>query len=468
MIPISYLSEKTKLGIALVLLKSKPPDLSLSEYISLLRTHTTPGTRPTDNDSYIEATEFWRERAESEASKAFNLQAKVAELEELNRNLLKKGTENAKEADDSKKGNEKEGPVAKKRKRNGNGAGMPVKNGLNKKGQTKQQVIAAAGDEGDLEAIFAPLVSPKYNLLSSLRLLHYAPTIALLSMAIKKTCKGLLEVVHYSAHEDQVRSRTFIRNLQAPSKQSREWILQEKEIQDLCQAIEKTCTKLFSALSALNKSEGQGDGSAPFTADAIVDIIDLFKGMLFSIHENTQALLLVYLKPAHKVTKDLRVGTMNVLIRTLIKLDLNVKHEGNILEGIIYCLLEILGKLLQPQVTDEAEHVLNDQKAMEKLALEESSWYLLRILEALSSEYYRCTMSVTKEPNDLSESRDLGKRGRERLKEALLKGVFGGTGSGPAENNALNSGRTAVFVESAITRELWDLLGMEIFTDDDS
>ena len=62
---------------AIAILKTKPPALSIADYIRLLRAHSSSTPR-----RQIDSTEFWRERASAESARVRELRARVRELEE--------------------------------------------------------------------------------------------------------------------------------------------------------------------------------------------------------------------------------------------------------------------------------------------------------------------------------------------------------------------------------------------------
>lgn len=81
----SRLDSPARIALAIKLLQTKPPSLSIREFIVLLRSHTSSGERALDPASerrHIKACRLWREKSEADAGRAHELQAKVNELTE--------------------------------------------------------------------------------------------------------------------------------------------------------------------------------------------------------------------------------------------------------------------------------------------------------------------------------------------------------------------------------------------------
>lgn len=258
-----------------------------------------------------------------------------------------------------------------------------------------------------------------------------------------------------------------------------------KEIASFSQTIERSSNKILSALSALVNSlqePGREDSKAAskqFITGGTCAVVKNFVEIVSSLHKNSMVLLSTTLSPqpstGNHPIKDIRLELTMVLIGQLKSLNPELDYQRNILEGIFYHILEIIGGILQSSFVSTS--VESDEAGvLVKLAVEESSWYLLRILEAaLPIVNYSLG----------AENGKLEDKARERLKGMLIKGLFGSkTGKeeavakGKRKKESQEAGIWGYLegsgfcdddsiIESPFSRVLWDLLGLDVFSSDD-
>lgn len=318
----------------------------------------------------------------------------------------------------------------------------------------------------------------------SLRLLHFAREPHLISKTITQASEALQKVI-----EDFIHGR--LSTAVPPTHLTRgATATQEKELKEIAsfsQIVERSSNKILSALSTLvvslkgpGKDDGRAGANDQFITGGICAVVKSHVGILSLLHKNSIALLSATLSPAPSTgishIKDVRLELTIVLIRQLKSLNTELDYQRNILEGIFYHILEISGGILlnsfigASKGSDEAEILM-------KLAVEETSWYLLRILE-VALPIVTCYMGF--------EDRKFEDKARERLKGMLIKSLFGsktdegGTAGGKRKKRenqeaglweCLEGSRfcsDASIIESPFSRVLWDLLGLDILSSDDT
>lgn len=257
-----------------------------------------------------------------------------------------------------------------------------------------------------------------------------------------------------------------------------------REIASFSQTIERSSNRILSALSALVSSLQEPRrvdckaASKQFITGGTCAVVKNFVEIISSLHKNSMVLLSTTLYPlstGNHPIKDIRLELTMVLIGQLKSLNTELDYQRNILEGIFYHILEIIGGILQGSFVSTS--VKGDQAGiLVKLAAEESSWYLLRILE-VALPIVNCSLGA--------ENGRLENKARERLKGMLIKGLFG---SKTDEEEAITKGKQKKeenqeagvwgylersrfcdddsVIESPFSRVLWDLLGLDVFSSD--
>lgn len=159
-----------------------------------------------------------------------------------------------------------------------------------------------------------------------------------------------------------------------------------------------------------------------------------------------------------------------VLIRQLTSLNPELCYQRNILEGTLYHLLGVTGNILSNSFACAGGG--SDKAEILKLAVEETSWYLLRILEA--------TLPIVACPLGVRNGK-LEDKARKKLKDMLVRGLFGNKtdeavmakGKRKREEKGLWEcleeskfcGDPSI-IESPFSRALWDLLGLDMLSSD--
>lgn len=258
-----------------------------------------------------------------------------------------------------------------------------------------------------------------------------------------------------------------------------------KEIASFSQTVERSSNRILSALSVLVNSlqelgrEDSKAASKQFIIGGTCAVVKNLVEIISSLHKNSIVLLSTTLSPqlsmGNHLIKDIRLELTMVIIRQLKSLKLELDYQRNILEGIFYHILEIIGGILQRAFVSTS--VEGDEAGvLVKLAVDESSWYLLRILEA-ALPIVNCSLGAG--------NGKLEDKSRERLKGILIKGLFG---SKTKEEDTMANGKRGggnqeagiwgylegsrfcdddSAIESPFSRVLWDLLGLDVFSSDD-
>lgn len=255
-----------------------------------------------------------------------------------------------------------------------------------------------------------------------------------------------------------------------------------KEIAGIPQTVERSSSIILAALSKLVDSfqePGKEDNKAAtndqFIADGICVVVKNFVGILSSLHKNSMVLLSATLSAApptgNRPIKDIRLELTMIIIRQLTNLNLELDYQRNILEGTLYHILEITGGILLNSFADVSGG--SDEAKILRLAMEETSWYLLRILEA-TLPIMACSLRTG--------NGKLEDKARKKLKNMLVKGLFGSKtdetamakGRGKEEKRGLweclEGSRfcgDASIIESPFSRALWDILGLDMFSSDE-
>lgn len=314
--------------------------------------------------------------------------------------------------------------------------------------------------------------------MASLRLLHFVREPHLVSRTIAQSSQALRTVIQdfitgklstpiYSAHLTRGATITQAKVSQGTTNFS--------------QTVEKSCNRILSALSALvassqgKKNDWTAVKNDEFIADGIGAVIKNMIVILSSIQKNSRELLSAALFPLPQISKgdspvkDIRLELTMLLIRQLTNLDLTKAYQRNILEGTFYHLLEIISDVLLRSFMG-ASNSNGREELLTKIAVEETSWYLLRILEAVLP-----FMTSSLEAGDGK----LENNARERLGSVLVKCIFnsemeGGQKAGGREQKG-NDGvefwkgldiskfsSDTCITDTPFSRVLWELLGLDI------
>lgn len=256
-----------------------------------------------------------------------------------------------------------------------------------------------------------------------------------------------------------------------------------KETASISQTVEKSSSIMLAALSKLVDSfqEPGKDGSKAatsdqFIADGICAVVKNFVGILSSLHKNSMVLLSAALSGApptgnHPI-KDIRLELTMVIIRQLTSLNPELDYQRNVLEGTLYHILGITGGILLNSFADMSGGS-DEAKVLVKLAVEETSWYLLRILEA--------ALPIVAYSLGAGDGK-LEDKARKKLKSMLVKGLFG---SRTNETVIVKEKRKkeerglweclegskfcgdASIIESPFSRALWGILGLDMLSSDE-
>lgn len=249
---------------------------------------------------------------------------------------------------------------------------------------------------------------------------------------------------------------------------------ESQEIEDISKIVGKTCDKAISSLGYLIEGgEIIKTRNKEFLASGIGSIIQMLVGILSLIYKTSRKLLSEGLYPKDKpATRDIRLELTTILVRLLKTLGAGKPYQRDILEGLFYRFLEIInGILSQPDLSylDEG----NEDMMIQRLAVEETSWYFLRVFQAVLKVKDR-----TIEPGE----RKLERHAMERLKFILINGIFGGTSNGAVmedggerkEKGKRKGGgregfwesletkqpsKNIMVTDSAFSNALWELLG---------
>lgn len=212
--------------------------------------------------------------------------------------------------------------------------------------------------------------------------------------------------------------------------------------------------------------------SDQFITGGICAVVNHLVRILSSLQKSSMALLSANLSTApstgNRPIKDIRLELTMVLIRQLTSLNPELCYQRNILEGTLYHLLGIAGGILSKSFTCAGGR--SDEAEVLKLAVEETSWYLLRILEA-TLPIVACSLGV--------RDGKLEDKARKKLKDMLVRGLFGNktdeaamaTGKRKREEKGLWEclersrfcGDPSI-IESPFSRALWDLLGLDMLS----
>lgn len=260
-------------------------------------------------------------------------------------------------------------------------------------------------------------------------------------------------------------------------------VRQARETTIFSQTVERSCNRILYALSALvNRLQepGRKDSkvkSDQFITDGTCAVIKSLVEILSSLYKNSIALLSSTLSPSagNYPVKDIRLELTTVLIQQLKSLNTELDYQRNILEGTFYHILEITGGILRNSFFNGSGEG-DEAGVLVKLAVEESSWYLLRILEA--------ALPIVNSSLGVGDGA-LEDKARGRLKCMLVKGLFGNKtdqeavaeGKRKKEGNQeagiwgyLEGSRfcgDASIIESPFSRLLWGLLGLDVFSSGD-
>lgn len=318
----------------------------------------------------------------------------------------------------------------------------------------------------------------------SLRLLHFTKELQLIPKAITRSSQALQKVI-----QDFINGGFSSPTPDPTTYPTRgEATAQAKELQEITkfsQVIERSCEKIFSALSTLvvnlqeaEEKDGRMVNNDEFIADGICAVIANMTKILSLIQGNSRALLSAALfSPLQSsigkhLTKDIRLELTMLVIRQLTNLGSEIAYRRNILEGIFYNLLEIIGGILLYSFAG-SDKGAEKEELLVKLAVEETSWYLLRILEAI--------LPIVTSSWKAIDGR-LGDKSREKLKSVLIKGLFDDNktegkqgivevGERERRKNIMGFwGRlegpgfsdNIAIVDSPFSRVLWELLGLDM------
>lgn len=214
--------------------------------------------------------------------------------------------------------------------------------------------------------------------------------------------------------------------------------------------------------------------SDQFITGGICAVINHLARILSSLQKSSMALLSATLSTArptgNRPIKDIRLELTMVLIRQLTSLNPESYYQRNILEGTLYHLLGITGGIISNSSACAAGG--SDEAEILRLAVEETSWYLLRILEA-TLPIVACSLGV--------KDGKLEDKARNKLKGMLVRGLFGNKtdeaamvkGKRKREEKGLWEclegsrfcGDPSI-IESPFSRALWDLLGLDMLSSD--
>lgn len=255
-----------------------------------------------------------------------------------------------------------------------------------------------------------------------------------------------------------------------------------REIAGISQTVERSSSIILAALSKLvdsfqepGKEDSKAAMSNQFIADGICAVVKNFVGILSSLHKNSMVLLSATLSAAPSTgnlsIKDIRLELTMIIIRQLTSLNSKLDYQRNILEGTLYHILGITGGILLNSFANMSGG--GDEAKILKLAVEETSWYLLRILEA-ALPIMACSLGTG--------DGKLEDKARKKLKSMLVKGLFGSKTDGTAMTKekqkkeerglweCLEGSRfcgDASIIESPFSRALWDILGLDVFSSDE-
>ncbi|KAH8148331.1 uncharacterized protein LAJ45_07432 [Morchella importuna] len=466
----SRLDSPARIALAIKLLQTKPPSLSIREFIDLLRSHTFSGERaldPASEQRHIKACRLWRERSEADADRVHELQAKVNELTEKIVALSKANESVSHEAGLVKR----KGKAVNKRKSVSAGnIAKPVENqsGTSKILQDPSQNILPEG--GDFVRFSGSAIS---KLISSLYLLQFAREPHLVPRSIEQTSQALYDVVQ-DFIDGKLTKAISPAELTYGTKES-------QEIEDISKIVGKTCDKAISSLGYLIEEGGKtiNTRNKEFLASGIGSVIQMLVGILSLIYKTTRRLLSEGLYPTDKpATRDIRLELTTILVRLLKTLSAGKTYQRDILEGLFYRFLEIInGTLSQPDLSylDEA----NEDMMVQRLAVEETSWYFLRVFQAVLK-----VKNHTIEP----EERKLERQAMERLKFILIDGIFCGTSNVAVREDGgerkekgkrkkddregfwesletKQPSKNITVTDSAFSNALWELLGFDMLAE---
>lgn len=318
-----------------------------------------------------------------------------------------------------------------------------------------------------------------YCLVSSLRLLQFTREPNLVPKSITQTSQALSNFI-----QDFINGKpsTLIHSAHLTRGAATALTNERREVVSFSEAVENSCIKVLSALKPLadNLQEGDnvtGASNSEFIVAGIQAVIKTLVEILSSIYINTKALLsaAIYHTPTKSSgkspIKDIRLELTTVLIRLLKGLNPAVDYQRNILEGTLYCLLEIIGGALSRTLTGPPTNNNVEAELLDALAVDETTWYLLRMVESI--------LPVAGFQFGAGD-RKLEGKSRERLRDVLIRGLFGSKsecegvkGQGGRKRGSEEKGFWKSLegsglrghgstVESPFLRALWELFGLDV------
>ncbi|KAG0641548.1 hypothetical protein HOY80DRAFT_999228 [Tuber brumale] len=398
--------DRARMALALTILATKPPSLSIKTYLHLLRTYTAPSSR-----RHIDTSAFWHDQATKHAAQVDYLQTKLREAE----SSLSSAS-------------------------------------LSSHAHTERDWEALRDEGGEGEGVI--------ELVSALRVLGGAVGPAEVAGAVKAV-GGALRGVVSSLAEGRKREVIPLARRRRGGRGGGGGVRKGKrkksgagdgkrDVDNFISAVESTLEKMVSALGELRDGLGEDEedsGRNEYTTIAACAVIETLTGLVNSIYANSQALSSAARTEGPEgegvlEVKDLRLGICNAVIQTLSFLDSGVTTEASVIEGVMCHLLEGAGRILSAN-------------GHESTTVRETSWYLVKILKEILSL------------NDGSlEESGLGKKKRDDLRRVFMSGVFG-AGPGPA-GQAEGTGRSGnymdEFLASPFTKAIWGLMGWSVFS----
>jgi hypothetical protein len=313
------------------------------------------------------------------------------------------------------------------------------------------------------------------KLISSLYLLQFAREPHLVPISIEQTSQALYDVVQDFIDGKLTKAISpAAAELTCGTKESH-------EIEDISNIVGKTCAKAISSLGYLIEEGGKviKSRNKEFLASGIGSVIQMLVRILSLIYKTTRRLLSEALYPTDKpATRDIRLELTTILVRLLKTLSAGEAYQRDILEGLFYRFLEIINGILSQSHLSYLDEDNEDMK-VQRLAVEETSWYFLRIFQAALK-----VKDHTIEP----EERKLERQAMERLKFILIDGIFGGTSNVVAREDGgerkekgkrkkddqegfwesletKQPGKNIMVTDSPFSNALWELLGFDMLAE---
>ncbi|KAL4891184.1 hypothetical protein BDV59DRAFT_203638 [Aspergillus ambiguus] len=452
------LPSASQLALALAIVKHKPVNLNIKEYILQIRqclASTTQGSHDTDNhtyaeDQYFDSVTFWKKAYEKSAAEQSQLLDQIYDLERRNESLLSKV---------QSRDSVHESESVPKRKR------------------AKTQTSSLSVGAGDIdrgwefsEESTAWLMRHFYTLQKTLQKKSPASAIVKASTIL---CKMTGEAI----------SKTIMVHAEKADRPKRNPLQVQPAVFAVFRAAEMSIQLLLQATKKVSTTEATQDvGALTYHLVSLYEYTLAALGQYCKTHctAGTKAKPKQRSKKAQLDEMDKTLSLISQMLNTMaISLDFSCPAHYSILEGFLFILVSRVGNVLslftfqdlkvRPDLDSKKlplPHGLEEPLPAAQREAKQLVWLLERLLAVLDS-------SKDKGASTLAHDADasLLSTSRQKIQGTLLKAVFGDDKTWenilrrpphPIDHNKRYAKITDQSVPDWFTQEMWRLLGWEM------